>query len=57
MYGEIFTQLLELSKKQPLHSEKIIGKIIINNKISMRRVKFNFQRVRFDGHIDTRDSF
>ena len=57
IYGEVFTQLLELSKKQPLHSEKIIGKIIINNKISMRRVKFNFQRVRFGGHIDTRDNF
>jgi hypothetical protein len=51
LYGEVFTQLLELSKKVPLHSEKIIGNIIITNKIKIIHVKFNFQRIRFNGQI------
>jgi hypothetical protein len=57
LYGEVFTQLLELSKKVPLHSEKIIGNIIITNKIKITHVKFNFQRIRFNGQIDKLDKF
>jgi len=51
IYGEVFTQLFNISKKQPLHSETILGQIIKQNKIHLIRVKFNFSRVRFDGKV------
>ena len=55
IYGEVFTQLLDISKKEPLHSETVIGKIFENNHITVSRVKFNFSRVRYFGRIQ--DSF
>ena len=52
IYGEVFTKLLEMSKKQCLHSETIIGRILsIYNKLNIHRVKINFSRVRCDGQI------
>jgi hypothetical protein len=54
-YGNIFELLLNISKKQTLHSETIIGEIIKNNKINIIRVPFNFTRVRCNGKIDKRD--
>ena len=57
IYGEVFKQLLEISKKQPLHSETILGKIITGKKLHIIRVKFNFCRVRFNGQIDKLDKF
>ena len=57
IYGEIFTQLFEMSKKQSLHSETIIGQIINNNNINIARIKFNFSRVRFFGIINAADKF
>lgn len=52
IYGEVFTQLLEMSKTQSLHSETIIGIIlIVYNKLKIHKVKFNFSRVRIDGRI------
>ena len=51
IYGNIFKQLLDLSKKQPLHSETIIGKIINENNIKITRIKFNFTRILFSGKI------
>lgn len=54
MYGEIFTQLLDYSKKLPLHSETVLGNILIDkNKINIKdnQVGFKFARVRFGGTI------
>ena len=51
IYGEVFTKLLDISKKQPLHSETIIGQIMTNNKINIIKTKFNFSRVRSNGLI------
>lgn len=52
IYGEIFIHLLSISKNQPLHSETILGNILIeNNKINIHKVDFNFSRIRCDGKI------
>ena len=52
IYGEVYTQLLEISKKQCLHSETILGMILKEkNSLSIQTVKFNFSRVRCDGRI------
>jgi hypothetical protein len=51
IYGRIFDNLLEISKKEPLHSETIIGRTMKNNRINTIRVPFNFSRVRFNGQI------
>jgi len=51
-YGEVFDRLLEFSKKQPLHSETLIGYILIEiHKIKCHKVLFNFSRVRCNGFI------
>jgi hypothetical protein len=51
-YGEIFNKLLEISKQQPLHSETVIGRILLDmHKLDIVRVPFKFLRVRCDGRI------
>lgn len=55
IYGQIFLQLLDISQKMPLHSEKILGLILFNNKISIKHVKFRFARIRCNGSVDSRD--
>lgn len=52
IYGDIFLSLLNISKKKPLHSETILGDILIGqNKLNIRKVKFNFSRIRCNGTI------
>ena len=54
IYGKIFNKLLEISKKQQLHSETVLGLVLKQNKIKVVKVKQNFSRVRFNGKkIDT----
>jgi hypothetical protein len=55
IYGQIFLQLLDLSKKMSLHSESILGLILRNNNIIVKRVNFRFARVRCNGRIDSGD--
>ncbi len=55
IYGKIFSELLEISKKQSLHSETILGYILEINKINVERVKFDFSRIRFNGDVDKQD--
>jgi hypothetical protein len=55
IYGEIFKRLFYLSKKQPLHSETIIGQIVKNNNLNIIRVPFYFARIRFKGVWDKYD--
>ena len=55
IYGKIFLQLLNLSKKMSLHSETILGLILDNNNIIVKRVNFRFARVRYDGTINRSD--
>ena len=49
IYGNIFSKLLEISKKQMLHSETILGEILHRNKIKIVRIDFFFARIRNDG--------
>lgn len=49
LYGDIFDNLLILSKRQPLHSETIIGQIMETYKLQIIRIPFRFLRVRTDG--------
>ena len=55
IYGKIFKELLDLSKKQSLHSETIIGIILKNNKINIKKINFLFCRIRFNGIICKND--
>ena len=49
LYGDVFDQLLYLSKIQSLHSETIIGAIMQWHKLQIIRIPFRFLRVRSDG--------
>ena len=49
IYGNIFDQLLHLSRIMPLHSETIIGKLLLENQINIKYIRFRFQRIRIDG--------
>ena len=52
IYGDIFLHLLDISKEKPLHSETILGDILIGeNKLNIRKVKFDFSRIRCNGII------
>jgi hypothetical protein len=55
IYGQVFLQLLDLSKKRPLHSETILGLILFNNNIFIKNVDFRFARVRCDGSVPPYD--
>ena len=49
LYGRVFNLLLDVSKKQPLHSETILGEILTNYGLNIVRILFNFSRVRCNG--------
>lgn len=49
IYGHVFNSLLEISKKQPLHSETILGERMHNHNLNVIKIKFNFARIRFNG--------
>lgn len=49
IYGDVFNSLLEISKKQPLHSETILGERMHNHNLNVIKIKFNFSRIRFNG--------
>ena len=51
IYGEVFDQLLQISKQQTLHSETVLGKIMSDNKLKINRIPFRFSRVRANGEI------
>lgn len=55
IYGKIFLQLLDLSKKMSLHSETILSIILLNNNISVKYVDFRFARVRCNGRVKQGD--
>ena len=52
IYGDVFDKLLDISKKNALHSETILGKILHDNHINVIRIPFKFARTRFNGHIE-----
>jgi len=53
LYGNTFNKLLEISKKQSLHSETVLGQLISMYNITVVRIPFRFSRVRCNGeHVD-----
>lgn len=56
IYGKVYKKLLDLSKKNILHSETILGIILkkINN-LNIKKIKFIFLRIRINGKICPRD--
>jgi hypothetical protein len=53
LYGDIFKHLLDISKIRSLHSETILGLILVENyKLNIEYIKFNFSRVRINGFIN-----
>lgn len=55
IYGKVFLELLELSKKMKLHSETILGLILTKNSININKIDFKFARVRCNGKIEKGD--
>ena len=55
IYGKIFLQLLDLSKKMSLHSETILYFILHNNNINVKHINFRFARIRNNGNINKDD--
>ena len=51
IYGKIFNHLYGYSKKNKLHSETTISRILKRNKITWTHIEFKFARVRMDGSI------
>lgn len=46
-YGELFTSLLDISKKKPLHSETVMGEYM--KELNVVKVPFHFSRIRING--------
>lgn len=56
IYGNIFKELLEISKELSLHSETILGLILAKNNIENKKINFYFIRIRMNGSIPNCDS-
>jgi len=52
VYGAVFDHLLEISKRQSLHSETVLGQHITNALITIDRIPFRFSRIRCDGRVN-----
>ena len=49
LYGDIFDYLLEISQTKSLHSETIIGELMCNYKMTIKKIPFYFSRIRCNG--------
>jgi hypothetical protein len=54
-YGDTFPYLLEISKKEPLHSETVLGNMMAGYGIRFAYIPFHFIRVRYHGVKEDRD--
>lgn len=54
-YGDTFPYLLEISKKEPPHSETVLGNMMVNYGITFAYIPFHFIRVRYNGIKENRD--
>tara|TARA_B100001113_G_scaffold353684_1_gene359140 strand:+ start:5632 stop:6390 length:759 start_codon:yes stop_codon:yes gene_type:complete len=55
IYGKVFNELFEISKKEPLHSETVLTKYLTKNGIKYKYIHFVFKRIRIDGSVDPHD--
>ena len=49
LYGDVFKYMLDISKKQSLHSETVLGQLMDSFKLKIIRVPFIFKRIRCNG--------
>lgn len=55
-YGDVFNLLLQISKRVPLHSETVLGRLMIKKyRLKIVRFRIEFARVRTNGVIVTKD--
>ena len=54
-YGDIFPYLLEISKKERLHSETILGNMMASYGLRFAYIPFHFIRIRYNGVKEQRD--
>ena len=55
IYGKVFYELFEISKKEPLHSETVLSKYLTRNDVKYKYIRFFFKRIRIDGSVESRD--
>lgn len=56
LYGDVFKYMLDISKKEILHSETVLGEIMNSYKLNFIRIPFNFKRIRSNGLCDPKDN-
>jgi hypothetical protein len=49
IYGNIFLKLYKLSLEMQIHSETVLGQILVENFIKTKRLNFYFNRIRMNG--------
>jgi hypothetical protein len=54
-YGDTFPYLLEISKKESLHSETVLGNMMVGYGLRFAYIPFHFIRVRYNGVKEERD--
>lgn len=56
LYGNVFHELLDISRIKPLHSETVLGELMVEKyNLNIKRVLFNFIRVRCNGQVPRLD--
>ena len=55
IYGELFHKLLSISKFMSLHSETVMARYLLNNKVYYKHIMFRFRRIRINGNISPYD--
>lgn len=51
IYGELFHQLLSISKFMSLHSETVMARYLLDKKVYYKHIMFRFRRIRMNGNI------
>lgn len=51
VYGSIFSRLLDMSRRESLHSEQVIGRHLVQHGIQFRYIPFYFVRIRANGKM------
>jgi hypothetical protein len=56
IYGSRFSDALEYSKRNPLHSETYLAHTLRNAGIQIQNIPFRFRRIRADGSVASADA-
>ena len=55
IYGNLFHKLLSISKFMSLHSETVMARYLLDNKVYYKHIMFRFRRIRTNGNIANYD--